>query len=397
MPFFSYFSMHISPLTLFGLILLLGLIGGEITRLVRFIPRISGYIAVGFLVGPSVFDIINPSLLVDIRLFVDIALGLILFDLGRQLDFTWLRHDPSIIYMSLAESSFTFILVFGTLSLLGISTTTASMAAVIAIISSPAVIILVTNDLSSEGPVTRRTLILTSLNNLIGLTLFTLLLPLAKVNTAANVSSFAFYIHKLGGALGLGLSIFLVALILGAVIGKRKESQFVLFVGLALLTISLAKVFHLSIMLSLFVFGVAARNFDYKHVLIEVDFAWSARLFFIIMFVVTGIQLNVQGFTTSTLVILSFVLMRFLAKTAGVWLFAKKSRLTKQQTAAISLALTPMSGFSIGMAMTLLEVNPILGQQLIMIITSAATVLHTFGPILTQFALLRTDEALTNN
>lgn len=396
MSFYSYFSSHISPLTLFGLILLLGLIGGEVARIFRFIPRISGYIAVGFLVGPSAFDIINPSLITDIRVFVDIALGLILFDLGRQLDFTWLRHDRSLLFMSLTEASFTFILVFGTLFLFGISPLASAMAATIAIISSPAVIILVTKDLSSEGPVTRRTLMLTSLNNLIGLTLFTLLLPLVDINTATQASPLVFYGHKLGGALVLGLSIFLICTILGAVVGKHKESQFVLFVGMVLLTISLAKVFHLSIMLSLFIFGLAARNFDYKHILIEVDFTWAGRLFFIIMFVATGIQLNIHGLATSALVILGFVLMRFLAKTAGIWLFAKKSRLTKQQAAAISLALTPLSGFSIGMSMTLLELNPELGSQLIMIITSAAAILHTFGPILTQYALLRTEEAFSN-
>src|SRR3989338_5711400 len=108
---FLHFPLHINPVFLFGLTLLLGLLGGEIAKLTRILPRISGYIAVGFLVGPNGFNIVTKTLLIDASFFVDIALGLILFDLGRHLDFNWLRHDRGLLPMAITESCLTFGLV----------------------------------------------------------------------------------------------------------------------------------------------------------------------------------------------------------------------------------------------------------------------------------------------
>src|SRR6186997_278046 len=105
MRFLPQFPVYVNPIALFGLTLLLGLVGGEIAKRSRILPQISGFIAVGFLVGPGGINIVTPSLLDNARLFVDLSLGLILFDLGRQLDFTWLRHDIGILSTAIAESA----------------------------------------------------------------------------------------------------------------------------------------------------------------------------------------------------------------------------------------------------------------------------------------------------
>src|SRR5579863_8203955 len=105
MQYIPHFSLHVNVVSLFGLTLLLGLIGGELANRCKFLPKISGYIAVGFLVGPSVLNIVTPSLLSGARIFVNISLGLILFSIGRHLDLSWLRHDRSILWMALSEST----------------------------------------------------------------------------------------------------------------------------------------------------------------------------------------------------------------------------------------------------------------------------------------------------
>src|SRR3990167_6167067 len=112
MALFPQFPVQLSTITLFGTTLLLGLIGGELAGRTRFLPRITGYIAAGFLIGPEALNIAKASVLIDIRIFVEISLSLILFDLGRHLDFIWLRHDRSLLSMAVAESSFTFIIIF---------------------------------------------------------------------------------------------------------------------------------------------------------------------------------------------------------------------------------------------------------------------------------------------
>lgn len=392
MHFLPHFPIHINPIALFGLTLLLGLVGGDLAKRSRILPTISGYIAVGFLVGPGGFDIVTPSLLAHARIFVDLSLGLILFDLGRHLDFTWLRHDRGLLPMAITESTLTFTCIFIVLSVFHMPLLSAALAAAIAVATSPAEVMMVAHDLSAEGPVTRRTLILTSLNNLFGLTCFTLMLPFSQANVS-GLFIIAHSIYRLIGSASLGMIMFFLTKAIARFIGKRKENQFVLFSGIVILAIGLTHVFNLSSLLTLFTLGVAARNLDYKHVLTEVDFGWIARIFFVLLFVVTGAQLQLIGLWQASLAVIVFILARAFAKTVGVFAFAKSSRLTKSQTWAISFALTPMAALAIGMSDALLHFNPDLGYPLMIIITAVVAVLNIIGPIATQLAFIKTGEA----
>lgn len=392
------FPLHLSPMALFGITLLLGLIGGEIARRIPFLPIISGYIAIGFLIGPGGFNIINTHVVETAHVFVEISLGLILFELGRNLDFRWLYHDKGLLLMSLAESSLTFLLIF-TLAYkwIGFSCLQSAFAGTIAMATSPAVVMLVANDLSSEGPVTRRTLYLTSLNNLYALIMFTVLLPLAQTSTQAHAIPMFFMhtIYRLIGSFLLGLVMYYITELIAWLIVKNRENHFVLFIGLVTLTTNLAYIFNFSTMLALLSLGIIAKNIDRKHRLMEVDFSWLSRLFFILLFVVVGVHLQLRGLWEATSAILLFILVRNVAKTLGICLFAKISNLTVSQRFAISLALTPMAEISIGMSTILIDYSPTIGSQLLMVVASVVTLLYVIGPIVTQFSFIKTGEAIS--
>lgn len=391
MEFLPHFPIRVNPVALFGLTLLLGLLGGELANRSRIIPRISGYIAVGFLVGPGGLNIVTPTLLSHARIFLDLSLGLILFDLGRHLDLSWIRHDKGLVRMALAESGLTFFLIFILLFLFNLPWLPAAIGAAIAVATSPAEVMMVAHDLASEGPVTRRTLILTSLNNLIGLTLFSLLLPMTQEDPPLTMGVHAAY--RIAGSFLLGILMFYLTIAFGSLIGKRKANQFVLFAGIVIFAIGLARIFNTSSMLTLFTIGVAARNLDKRHTLTQVDFGWLARLFFIILFVITGVQLQLKGFWQVPWIVLTFLFVRYFAKMSGIWLFAKTSRLTSAQSWALTLTLTPMAALAIGMSDSLLHVSPHLGSQLMIIITAVVAVMDIIGPIATQFAFIKTGEA----
>lgn len=391
--FIPKFPLSLTAIVLFGLTLLLGLMGGELAKRMRFLPRISGYIAIGFLLGPGGFNIVTPSILITTRMFVDISLGIILFELGRQLDFTWLKYDTGLLPMAIAESGITFLSVFIFLYFfINLSPLPSALAATFAMATSPAVVMMVANDLASEGPVTRRTLVLTNLNNFFALTIFSFLLPMTQKSSDMTT----FWMHSsyiLLGSLVLGVLMFYLIRLIASFIKKQKENQFILFIGTVLLTIGLAQIFKLPTALTLFILGVATRNLDRKHKLMEVDFGWSARLFFIILFVVTGAHLRFEGFKLIALTAIIFILARGFSKTLGIWLFKNASRLTKKQVLSISLALTPMAGLAISMSNVLDDFNPDLNRQIAMIIALVVAILEILGPIATQFAFIWTKEA----
>lgn len=395
MYFFPIFPLHLNNITLLGLILLLGLIGGEVAKRIRFLPQISGYIAVGIAIGAGGFNIVNQAVIANTHLFVDISLSLILFELGRHLDFSWLRQDLGILYMSLAESGLTFTLIFSVLYFLaGMHILPSTLAATIAIATSPAVVMMVAYDLSAEGPVTRRALILTSLNNLYALILFIALAPMAQPGVLLDHDFIAFVAYRLFGSIVLSLTIFMLIKCIAYFTGKHKENQFVLFVGAVIFAIGFAHTLNVSSMLTLFSLGVAARNLDHQHTLMEVNFGWLARLFFILLFVVTGVHLQFQGLWQATWVILFFITARLLAKIVGIWLFSKSSRLTKRQSLALSFTLLPMAGVAIGMSNTLVDFNPDFDYRLLLIITAVVAILNIVGPIATQVAFIMTGESL---
>lgn len=392
--FFPNFPLHLNPVALFGILLLLGLFGGEIARLSRFLPRITGYIAVGVIIGPHGFNLVSLSLLSDAQIFVDVAVGLILFDLGRHLDFKWLSHDLNLLSMSLMECTLTFIFIFFILCLFNIPYLISAIGATIAIATSPAIVMMVTHDISAKGPVTRRTFILTSLNNLIALVLFTILLALTQIKTSGFLIIIEHIIYRLLGSIMVGFILFYLTLSLSYLTGKNKNSQFILFIGAVTLGIGLASLLKMSSMLTLFIFGVLARNFDFNHKLTEVDFGWVARIFFVLLFVVTGVYLQLQGLWQVTIILFSFLIARIFAKTTGIWFFAKKCRLTTSQTFALAIVLCPMAEVAIGMSNRVAEFNLDFSNQLILIITSVIALLNILGPIASQITLIKIGEAI---
>lgn len=393
MHYFSNFSLHFNSITLLGIILLLGLIGGEIAKRIRYLPQITGYILVGFIFGSGGLNLIDQTILGKANLFVDISLSIILFELGRFLDFKWLKHDPGILYMSLAESMLTFLLILGVLYYFaGMYALPSLLAATVAIATSPAIILMVASDLSAEGPVTRRILILTSLNNLYALILFIILSPISQTDASYHLLFFIPYC--LIGSVALGLMMFFIINYLARWVGKHKENQFILLAGGILCALGLAHAFNLSSMLTLFSIGIAARNLNKDHSLMEINFGWLGRILFVLLFVITGIHLKLQGLIQATWLVLAFIFIRMGAKLIGIWLFSKSSQVTQRQGVAISFALLPMAGVAIGMSNILIDFNPDLGNTLMLTVTASVAILNLIGPITTQLAFMMAGESL---
>ncbi|HEX7404196.1 MAG TPA: cation:proton antiporter, partial [Usitatibacter sp.] len=91
---------------LFGVLLVAGMLGGEVARSVR-LPRIIGYVVAGIILAPLAQAMGIDPLLEGARIFVDLAIGLVLFDLGRRMDLKWMTRDWTLAATGLAESFLT--------------------------------------------------------------------------------------------------------------------------------------------------------------------------------------------------------------------------------------------------------------------------------------------------
>lgn len=66
-------------LIVFGLLVIAGVLGGRFAQRIRYLPRITGFILAGVLLGPDGLGALSAELLDNAGVFVDIALGLLLY------------------------------------------------------------------------------------------------------------------------------------------------------------------------------------------------------------------------------------------------------------------------------------------------------------------------------
>ena len=142
---------EINPMISFGVLLAFGTLGGMLASRLRWLPTITGFMALGLLIGPSGLGLMPLSALEGARVLVDIALGLILFKLGGALHPWQLAHDRGLVVTSLVESLVTFASILGLMLWLGAQPVVCVIAAAIAVSSSPAVLIHVAEELRAKG------------------------------------------------------------------------------------------------------------------------------------------------------------------------------------------------------------------------------------------------------
>ena len=378
---------------LFGLLLLAGALGGRLVATTRVLPAITGYIAIGFLLGPGGLNLLDARLLDDARVLADVSLGVIVFELGRRLDLSWASHDRWLLPMGLAESVLSFAAMFALLHFAGVATLEAAVAAMIGVATAPAVVLLVANELKADGPVTRRMLWHVALNNIVAAVGVTLLLPFIEASRSGSaLDPLARAAWLIAGSFLLGYVAFVVMVLLARWLGKSPVPQFVLAVGMVVATVGAAQLGRLSVLLALLVLGACARNLDRRHRLVDVEFGRAAHLFFVALFVLTGATLAPHQFGAIAWVGLAFVVARGIGKAIALHVLAWPAHISLRQAGTLALALTPMAGLAIGMTRPIYDVAPEFGARLTAIVVSGIAILHFLGPVATRFALIRARE-----
>ncbi|MBI4194312.1 MAG: cation:proton antiporter [Betaproteobacteria bacterium] len=387
------FPLPPDPVLLFGLLLLSGFAGGEIAHRMLRLPRIVGYVSAGLALGVSGLGLLDYELARQAQVFVDIALGLILFELGRRLDFNWLRRDRWLAATSLAECALSFGCVYLALVYFDIAPLYAAVAAAIGVSTSPAVVMLVAQELRAEGQVTERALNLVAINSVVAFVLATMLLSWIHHEYRAGWAIMLSHpVYLLTGSLLLGFVASWAAILFGRWLGKREELHLVMLLGLIVLAVGAAAALKLSVLLALLAFGVIVKNMDRNHDLMQVDIGKVGQMFFIVLFVVTGATLQLGELMTGGAVALVLILARFVGKSIGVLGFAYFSGIRPGSGGLLAIALTPMSGFAIVMVYNATDLYPEFGAKLAAIVLSAVLILELIGPIAVQFALKKAGE-----
>ncbi len=384
---------HFSETMRIGVALIVaGLTGEGLARFIH-LPRVSGYGLAGLLLGPAVLGWFSAVDITSFRIFIDLTLALLLFELGARVDLHWFRTNPWILPASLAEATLAFFATFFVLRWLGYTPGLSATVGAIAIGTSPAIVMRVAAELHAEGQVTQRLFVYTALNVLYSVVLSKLIV--GGMHGAFRNDWTAAVLHPiylLCGSLLVGIMISWAFGRLRRWLDMSDELAVAMLFGLLLVALSVLQVFSLPTMLAPLLAGVMVKNSDRKPLLWPRHFGSAGGVLVILLFVLTGTLLSGTDIAAGALTALAVIAARTLGKGVGVALFSTLGGMSRQQSFALGMALMPISAVALVLTDDIHRLYPEFGVQVGAVVLCMITILQVLGPVGVQLALRSCNE-----
>jgi Kef-type K+ transport system membrane component KefB len=377
----------------YAVLLLAALLAGEAAWRLR-LPRVLGWVLAGIALGPSGLGIVDRAALGGLDGLLEIAVGLILFELGQRFDMRWLRRNPWLLATSLLESGLAFAAIYAVLLLIGAQPLLAATAAAIAIGTGPAVVLTLVKQLRAQGQVSERMLALTSLNNAYAFVLWSLLLAWLHAEYRGGWLAVAAHpLYLIFGSLALAALLSALTLALLTALGRRTDAQFVCLIALVVLSVSAASILKLSVVLCLLAFGTLTRAFDSDRRFVSLDFGRTGQILVMLLFGITAAGLDLSLLPAGAVAAAAIIAARYAGKTLAIIALARPSGLMLNKASLLGLGLMPMSGVALVMARETSVIYPELGPTLVTVVLSTIAMLELLGPLLAHYAIVRAGEA----
>ncbi len=395
-----------SALLALGMIMIGGELVGDLAQRYR-LPRVTGYLLLGMILGPSLAGLVTRADLHGLVLFEELALGLIALTAGGELRVEALRRGWRVLAaiatghavgIFLASSAL-FWLILGRLPFLGPLTPAERLAAVallgtLSVAKSPATTIAIITETRSRGPLVDTVLGVTVVKDLIILLLFTWVSGMATGWIGGGGVDLGVL-----GALGSEMLLSLVAgtilgLALGAYLAYLGYHPEITVLALVLVSMELAHTFHLEHLLITMAAGFVARNVfpaaatGFLHALER-----SSPPIYVVFFALVGAGLDLGVFRIAWAGVAVLVLVR-LVLTWG--LTAAPAAMAGAPPAVRRWAwmgFVAQAGLTLGLAARIAREFPGFGARLAAVVVGAVVINQLVGPVLWRHALVASGEA----
>lgn len=377
-----------------------GLLVTRLTRLVH-LPNVTAYLIAGVIIGPCVLNLLTSETLSGFSVITECALGFIAFSIGDEFKLSNLKAigKPAMV-ITVLESVFAVVAVMCITMALGFEPIICIMLGALAASTAPAATLLVVRQYKASGPLTSMLLPVVAADDATGLIAYSICISIAK--GILNNVPFSFTTTILE-PLGQVLLSLLIGGLLGAVLAiahkyfKSHTNRMSLCIAFVMIGVGIADYLGLSNLLLCMAIGAIYVNIwnDSERILACID-DWTYPLF-MLFFVISGAQLNLDVLPKVGLLGVVYVVTRFAGKFFGAWL---GGTITKQPSVVkdnLGWALMPQAGVAIGMATMVLSQLPAeYGQLIQTVILSATLIYEIVGPLCTKSALKRAGEIHSN-
>ena len=378
------------PIMGLAVLMIVALLAGEAVHRVTRLPRALGAMLVGALASPLALSLMVRTELDSWKPLLDLAVGLLVFELGSRIRPRWLLDNPWLAVKCLAEALVTGVAVTGVLVWMGVSLSSAGLAGAVAMASSPVIAMAVLNELRPRGQVSERLLMMTAVNTVCAV------LALTAWRVLATLDSDGFdWQPALAGALYALCGSYLLGAFAGLLL-ERLSRQIqgpglaALQLALVVLAAMLAAQFTVSPLLALLIAGMVARARMGHRLQVEPQLGSGGAALTLLLLVTLGMLSTLEGLFDLLPMVAAIIGARLLAKVGTVLLLARPSGLGWRQSLGLGLALQPASGLSVLLTSNTLgwpSSLPLPDSTLLQALLIALTLMQLSGPVWLQLGL----------
>ena len=368
-----------------------------LSRTFRF-PYVTGYLLSGMAFGPFALGVIDRADMQQLSVFSEIAIGIMLFELGRHLDWRWLRRERRVMVTAVLESLLIFAAVYGAFAYAGFELQAAGLLGIVGMTTSPVILLAIIGETHAEGRVSDRACVFTATNNALAMLLAVLFIP--TINIIRHDHWWLYLqepLRELFGAVIVGMAG--GALLILALTWLRRRSHLqdalpqALMFGAILGTLGLAEGLHASPLLALLTMGVTCRNVGEGAAILGTNLDGLRGLFICILFVQIGAGINLTAWQDSATWVLAFLLMRTVVRMLVTASCAPLIGMNRKQGLSLGVALLPISSFAVLTVHASMSALPEMDGQVAAVAMAALSLLEVVGPFWTRWALRHTGEA----
>lgn len=387
--FLSQLNQETEALLVLSIILFAGFIMTRLTNTLN-LPKVSGYILAGILIGPCSLNFI-PQHMIDSMGFVsDLALAFIAFGVGKFFKKEVLmRTGKKIIVITISEALTAGVLVTVILKFIfRLDWDFALILGAIATATAPASTMMTINQYKAKGEFVNTLLQIVALDDVVCLLAFSIVAAIAngRASGALTVNDILIPImlNLFAICLGFFCGYFLSRLLIPA---RSRDNRLILAIAMLLGLSGICAAADISPLLSCMVFGAAYINLTRDKKLFRQINNFTPPVMSI-FFIVSGMNLNVNALGTVGVIGVAYFLIRIAGKYLGTYFSCLAMGTSREIRKYMGLALIPQAGVAIGLAFLGQRLlPPETGNLMLTIILSSSVLYEMVGPISAKAAL----------
>lgn len=369
-------------------LLLAAVILAETGQRLLALPRITGYVVAGLLLGPSLLAWIPASEAATLRPLAMLGLGLLLFELGSRVNLGWIRNNPWLLARSLAESTITFLAVFLFLSPFDLSVAVRATVAAISVPTGAAIVMRVVAETRARGQMTEQLLLLTALNTIYGILLLKICFLLLHFDKDDDLLTTVLHpLYVACGSLLLAIATAFAVIHAQKLQLRRESERFVMILAVVLLATALAAMLKLSTPLALLLGGILLRTYSPRLQIFPEHMGTAGAVVVVMFFVLMGASLDLDHIIAGGALAIGLVLVRAAAKFIGAVAVFGDRGLSPRKAMTLGAAMLPMSSISTLHGYEVAGLFPEIAAPVLGLVLGMAVVMDLLGPIATQRAL----------